>query len=91
MFKLYKNIFYGLNNLKELNLSFNSFTRIPSDSFIYLSNLTNISLNDNQIEYFEFRTLVKLEYLNLNNNKLRYLNSKNQSIFYQMKYLNPND
>ena len=53
----------GLDNLVELNLSLNNFTKIGSNSFQHLKNLKRLGLKKNQIEQIDsnifgkFRTI----------------------------------
>jgi Leucine-rich repeat (LRR) protein len=59
-------------------------------TFIYLSNLRNLSLENNHIETIEsdaFKGLYRLTYLNLTSNKIKALQTNNQTLFDLMKNL----
>nr|KAF6493130.1 toll like receptor 8 [Molossus molossus] len=72
--KRYRYIFRNLKNLTRLDLSFNNLDHIPDEAFINLPrNLTNLYINDNKLNFFNWTLLQyfsDLHLLDLSRNQL---------------------
>ncbi|KAJ0175520.1 hypothetical protein K1T71_008679 [Dendrolimus kikuchii] len=71
--------FDPLRELRELRLSGNPITKVLNDAFTNLPNLVELIMNECKINYIETRAFAglesSLEYLQLNNNRLRILHA----------------
>ncbi|XP_064624504.1 toll-like receptor 6 [Lineus longissimus] len=68
-----------LKSLKRLDLDKSRFSHIPEDTFLNQVNLEELHLADNEIRvigHSAFRTLVRLKYLDLRNNRIEFIHGE---------------
>lgn len=82
--------FWGLQNLRLINLTYNNITGIVADNFRGLINLTELYLDHNAIELMPsetFRHLTALKILSLSHNRITTLNPRLYRMLAKLSYL----
>jgi Leucine-rich repeat (LRR) protein len=88
-------IFGFLNELRKLNLASNNISSLNENCFFNLGNLRNLKMCSNQINSTDFlksneNILYNLEYLDLEANKIAYINERHFHSYHKLSYLNLN-
>ena len=80
--------FYGLNNLKFLNISSSKLTQIPEKMFLFTPALEVLDLSRNYLTTFKFIEISSLKYLNMAYNSIKFVSDLDTKTFPSLEVIN---